>query len=68
MVVWGYRALAERSGAGFVCGVALATGLAWHIEETLIRTVEDFADEIQAAAFVLLAFGKEAWPADAYTR
>jgi len=44
------------------------TGLAEHIEETLSRTVEDYTDEIRAAAFVLLALGKEAWPANAYTR
>jgi len=44
------------------------TGLAEHIEETLSRTVEDYADEIRAAAFVLLALGKEVWSADAYTR
>ena len=44
------------------------TGLAGHIEETLSRKVDDFADEIRAAAFVVVALGKEAWPAEAYTR
>ncbi len=44
------------------------TGLAGHIEESLSRTVEDYADEIRAAAFVVVALGKEAWPAEAYTR
>ncbi len=44
------------------------TGLAGQIEETLSRKVDDYADEIRAAAFVVFALGKEAWPADAYTR
>ena len=44
------------------------TGLAGHLEETLNRTVEEYADEIRTAAFVVVALGKEAWPADAYTR
>lgn len=42
----------------------MLTGLAENIEETLHRTVDDYADEIRVAAFVLLALGKEAWLAD----
>ena len=65
---WGTEPWQNDSAQNWFEEMFSLTGLAEHIEETLSRTVEDYADEIRATAIVLLALGKEAWPVEAYTR
>ncbi len=68
MGAWGVEPWQCDSAMNWFDEMFSLTGLAGHIEETLTRKVDDYSDEIRAAAFVVVALGKEAWPADAYTR
>ena len=68
MGAWGVEPWQCDSAMNWLDEMFALTGLAEHVEETLHRKVEDHADEIRAAAFVIVALGKDAWPADAYTR
>lgn len=68
MGAWGIEPWQNDPAQNWFDEMFSLTGLAGHIEETLSRTVDDYADEIRAAAFVLLTLGKEVWPTDAYAR
>lgn len=68
MGYWGCEPCQNDRAADWFDGLFDATGLAHHLEETLHRTVEDGADEIRAAAFIILALDSVIWPPGVYER
>jgi hypothetical protein len=63
MGTWGHHPWENDSAADWFGDMFDRTKLADVVEETLQRDVEDSADEIRAAAAVLLAFGHTfIWP------
>jgi len=69
MGTWGIEPWASDRAADWFDAMFNTTGLALHIEETLQRDVQEHAEEIRAAAFVLGALGRSyVWPADRLIR
>jgi len=58
MGTWGPEPWANDRAADWFDAMFDATGLALHVEETLQRDIHEHAEEIGAAAFVLLALGR----------
>ncbi len=65
MGAWGTAAWDNDGAADWFGDMFDATGLAKYVEETLERDVEDYREEIRAAAYLLVALGRVyIWPID----
>lgn len=65
MGTWGPAAWDNDSAADWFGDMFDATKLAAHVEETLLLDPEEDADEIRAAAYMLVALGRNyIWPID----
>jgi hypothetical protein len=63
MGAWATAAWDNDSAADWFGDMFDATGLAKHVEETLERDVEEYHEEVRAAAYLLVALGRVyIWP------
>lgn len=63
MGAWGTEPWGNDSAADWFGGMFDATGLAKHVEETLQQDVEEYHEEIRAAAYMVVALGRVyIWP------
>lgn len=69
MGAWGFNVWENDRGADWLDGMFRATGLSEHLLETLHLDAHEFADEIRAATFLILALSERAiWPAGTFLR
>lgn len=65
MGAWATAAWDNDGAADWFGDMFAATGLAEYVEKTLRRDVEEFHEEIRAAAYMLIALGRVyIWPID----
>ena len=63
MGTWGIESWSNDPAADWFDAMFEATGLALHVEETLHRDIDEYAQELRAAVFVLLVLGRPyVWP------
>lgn len=66
---WGYEPWANDAAADWYDGAFDLTGLAEHVEQTLNLRIEEHADEVRAAAYVVsLLGGHYVWPINSRSR
>ena len=66
---WGYEPWANDSAANWFDGTFDLTGLAEHVEQTLNLRIDEHADEVRAAAYVVSLLGEHyMWPINSRMR
>ena len=69
MGAWGFKAWENDRGADWFDGMFRNTGLYEHLLETLHLDAHEFADDIRAAAFIVLLLSESfIWPAGCFVR
>ena len=66
---WGYEPWANDSAANWFDSTFDLTGLAEHVEQTLNLPIDEHADEVRAAAYIVTLLSEHyMWPINSRTR